>query len=613
MSNKMWKSVKLILLLGTALAALKLIFVDYTLDEEYQIVMAYRNLIGDQLFKQMWEPHQTSAFFCSGLIWLYTAVTGTTTGVILFLRLVTLGIQVLLSCWVYRTLARLLEKDYAFLLALLYINIVPKNIQIPEFGNMQLWFLTVCVLCALEYYVAKEAGRAENKPMDPGQGKLPERSERSRDKWWLLVLAGVSLAGEVLTYPTCVILFPFFLIYILCKSGKSKWRDALILTGTCAVCGGIWLALVFRNVSLEEFLRNVENLLSFDPTHHVSGMTSAKNRNYIDNVFLWAGWLAVIAAVSGLICGLLYLIKKRRSSSCACGAVYPGNAEENEKKGTARKEWFLKFLTITLLVSEIVQIYYWAVKAIGYEYLQIHLLVLWLAAVCVWRMAGEGKKVLFWGIVATLVAYVGVMYISDLAMYYTLPHGALGIVFAAAVIVMAMQNVLKEKARPWILLLVISLCLCSIGGKAYTLRGGKQQNSILAVGGIMKDGPAAGILADYMCAHIYNCNYEDYAKYVQPGDNVLIVANMIMSVGTTAYLFDDVNISHFSIVDPTTYDEKLLTYWEQYPEKEPDVIVVDCWYGGLMIPMDSWIMQYIENDFGYSTVNDGAYVRFYRR
>lgn len=583
MSNKMWKSVKLILLLGTALAALKLIFVDYTLDEEYQIVMAYRNLIGDHLFKQMWEPHQTSAFFCSGLIWLYTTVTGTTTGVILFLRFVTLGIQVLLGCWVYRTLARLLEKDYAFLLALLYINIVPKNIQIPEFSNMQLWFLTVSVLAVMEYYVVW-------------------------DKWWMLVLAGVSLAGEVLTYPTCVILFPFFLIYLLCKSGKSKWRDVLILTGTCALCGGIWLRLVFRNVSLEEFLRNVESLLSFDPTHHVSGMTSAKNQNYIDNIFLWAGWLAIIAMISGLIWGALELVKKWRLG------IGGGKESDTVKFGCSDKRaGFLKFLTIALLVSEIVQIYYWAVNAIGYEYLQIHLLVLWLAAVCVWRMAGEGKKVLFWGIIATLVAYVGVMYISDLAIYYTLPHGALGIVFAAAVIIMAMQNVLKDKARPWILLVVISLCLCSIGGKAYTLRGGKQENSIRAVSGIMKDGPAAGILADYMCAYIYNCNYEDYAKYVQPGDNVLIVAKMIMSVGTTAYLFEDVNISHFSIVDPTTYDEKLLTYWEQYPEKAPDVIVVDCWYGGLMEPGDSWIMQYIENEFGYTTVNDGAYVRFYRR
>lgn len=608
MSNRMWKSVKLILLLGTVLAALKLIFVDYTLDEEYQIVMAYRNLIGDHLFKQMWEPHQTSAFFCSGLIWLYTAVTGTTTGVILFLRFVTLGIQVLLGCWVYRTLARLLEKDYAYLLALLYINIVPKNIQIPEFSNMQLWFLTAAVLFVMDYYEAKGTGCMEPIPMDTGNADMPERGKLPRDKWWLLVFAGLSLAGEVLTYPTCVILFPFFLIYILCKSRKSKWRDTLILTGTCAVCGGIWLLLVFRHVGLEEFLGNVESLLSFDPTHHVSGMTDAKNQNYIDNVFLWASWLVVICGVSGVIWGVPQLVKK-----CCMRSSGRKTGDTVKLAGTDKRAGFLKFLTIVLLVSELVQIYYWAVEAIGYEYLQIHLLALWLAGAFVWRMAGPGRKELFWGIIATLAAYVGVMYISDLAMYYTLPHGALGIVFAAAVIVMAMQNVLKDKARPWILLLVISLCLCSMGGKAYTLRGGKQENSIRAVGGIMKDGPAAGILADYMCAYIYNCNYEDYAKYVQPGDNVLIVANMIMSVGTTAYLFEDVNISHFSIVDPTTYDEKLLTYWEQYPEKEPDVIVVDCWYGSLMEPGDSWIMQYIEKEFGYTTVNDGAYVRFYRR
>ena len=43
------------------------------------------------------------------------------------------------------------------------------------------------------------------------------------------------------------------------------------------------------------------------------------------------------------------------------------------------------------------------------------------------------------------------------------------------------------------------------------------------------------------------------------------------------------------------------------------MIVVDCWYGDLKEQPDSWIMQYIENEFGYSTVTDGAYVRFYRK
>ncbi len=575
MSDKKWKVLKAVLFVGTVLAALKLIFVDFTLDEEYQIVMAYRYLQGDHLFKEMWEPHQTSAFVCAGLMWLFMTVTQSTTGIVLFLRFAALGIQVILGLAVYKTISKTMDKNYAFLLAILYFNIMPKNIQSPDFGNMQLWFLTIPILLLMKYYY--------------------DREQKGKDGWYLLLGAGVSLACEVLTYPTCVILFPFFIIYIWCKSEKTRLRDSLILTGTCGICGIIWLLSVFSHVGVEEFSQNIGKLLSVDPTHDMSGMTNAKYGSYIDNILLWAVSVIGIVAVTGVIYSVICLVFKRKG------------------KQIDKKSGWLIFWTIAILVAECVQIYIWVVMHIGYEYLQIHLLMIYLALGAVWRLAGENKNKFLWGILGTLVAYVGVMYISDLTMYCTLPHGSLGIVFAVAVIVLAMQNVMKEKARPWILLLVVSLCLVSIGGKGYTLRGGKAENTILAVSGIMKDGPAAGILADYMCAYIYNRNYEEYAEYVQEGDNVLIVANMVMSVGTIGYLFDDVNISHYSIVDPTTYTESLVDYWEQYPEKAPNVIIVDCWYGELKESPDSWIMQYIENDFGYTSVNDGSYVRFYRR
>ena len=151
MSEKSWKVLKYVLVIGSVLAALKIIFVDYTLDEEYQIVMAYRNLNGDHLFKQMWEPHQTSAFLCAGLMWLYRKVTGTYTGVVLFLRFVTTIVQVVLTYGVYRTIVKRIEKNYAFLLAILFFNITPKIIQIPDFSNMQLWFLMIPVLLVMKY------------------------------------------------------------------------------------------------------------------------------------------------------------------------------------------------------------------------------------------------------------------------------------------------------------------------------------------------------------------------------------------------------------------------------------------------------------------------------
>lgn len=574
-SDRAWKMIRVILLLGSVLAAVKLIFVDYTLDEEYQIVMAYRNLQGDMLFKEMWEPHQTSAFFCAGLMWVYRAVTGTFTGVILYLRVVTTGIQLALTYFVYRTLIRDMKKEYAFLLAILYFNLVPKNIQIPEFGNMQLWFLTAGILLMMKYYHDLE------------------REQKS--KWYLPAGVGIVLSCEILTYPTCIILFPFFLIWILARSGKKRWRDCLILTVTCAVCGGLWLMYVFRNVSLQEFGENVSRLISYDTTHEISGMTEEKTYTYADNFVLWGIWLTVTGAVSGL----LWLIVRR-------------SLERKDRKWDRKAGWLI-YLTLAIVTAELVQLYYWAIQGIGYEYLQIHLLLIWLSAVLVWSWADQRRKKLFWGVLGTLVAYAGVMYISDLTLYYTLPHGSLGIVFAAAVIIYALEKVMGESGKPWVYLLTVSLCLCCIFGKGFTLRGGKSNNTILKVGGIMKDGPAAGILTDYIGAYIYNSNYEFYRENLETGENVLIVVGIVLAPGTTAYLFDDYEVCHYSVVDPTSYDERLLEYWEQYPDKKPDVIIVDCWYGELREPTDSWIMRYIEEDFGYTAVLDGDYVRFYRR
>lgn len=256
MTKKQWKILFTILLTGSVLAALKLIFFDYTMDEEYQMMMGYRTLRGDSLFKEMWEPHQTSAFLCTGLMWLYRTLTGTYTGVLLYLRVCTTLIQIGISLCLYRVLRQLLERNYALLCALIYFNMVPKIIQIPEFSNMQLWFFTLTVLCLIQYYLRKDRGETASP--------------------WLVFGAGTGMALEVLAYPSCVILFPFFLIYIFRKSNNKKWRDMGLFTGACAVSALIWLCLVLRNVSLDELLRNVKLLLSFDLTHEISGATQGK-------------------------------------------------------------------------------------------------------------------------------------------------------------------------------------------------------------------------------------------------------------------------------------------------------------------------------------------------
>jgi len=570
MTAKQWKIIFTILIAGSVLAALKLIFFDYTMDEEYQLMMGYRILRGDHLFKEMWEPHQTSAFLCTGLMWLYKTLTGTYTGILIYLRVCATLIQAAISLYLYRVLRRgkILDRNHATLCALIYFNMVPKIIQIPDFSNMQLWFFTLTVLCLIHYRLNREY----------------------TDNPWLVIAAGLCMALEVLAYPSCVILFPFFLIYLYKTSGSKKWRDIGFFTGVCAVSALVWLFFVLRHIGMEELIRNVRLLLSYDLTHEISGATAGKLSGILSNLRGGGGFLLLTFALSAPV---MAVARKKNPS-------------------WDQKQRALIFMSISVFISECIQFALWTFKKSGYEVYQLHLLLLLLAGLLSYRYAGASKKYLTAGILGTLLSYVAVIYISDLEMFYALPHGVLGVLFCAVLLALALQETLGKGAEKWVCFLLVCLCLVSIWGKGYTLRAGRGYNVIPDTESIMKCGPGVGIFSDYMNCYIYNCNYEDFKEYVNEDDVVLIVTNMVTSAGTTPYMMAGAEVAHYSIVDPTAYDQRLLTYWELYPQKKPDVIVVDCWYGDLKESPDSWIMQYIE-EFEYSQVNDGRYVRFYRK
>ena len=588
MSQKIYRRLNILLILGSVLAAVKIIFVDYTMDEEYQLVMAYRCLSGDTLFGTMWEPHQTSAFACIWLMQLYRAVTGGLTGVVLFIRFVTLGIQLGLSIWLTRVLRKFLKRDYAFLLGCCYFNFVPKLIQIPEFSNLQLWFFTIMGLSLFQYYL-------------PDFGV---ESQKTLRKAWLLP-AGVSMALEVLSYPSCILLFPFFLAVIVFCSGKrnasdGKWsvrpalEDGILFSGICALCAVIWLFVILSKISPEEFFRNLNYILNFDLTHDLSLGSQARTSVWLRDGKLMLLHFGICTGTGGAIWGLANCILRHSRTKQPPRFSVP------------------VFAVFLVLGAELVQLYYWIICRSGYDEPEIHLLMLYLAAALAWHCADRRKTLLFPGITGGVLTILATIYMSNLGVYHSISHGVLGAVLSLALLVCALEHKTGTKNTAMIYLLLFSMSFLAVFGKGYTLRAGNI-STVAQVRGIIKEGPATGIFTNYIQAYITNCTYEDFQQYTREGENCLIVTNMQGVAGTTPYLFQNLSVSHFSIVDPTSYDERLLTYWECYPEKKPDVIVVDCWYGDLKEQPDSWIMQYIENEFGYSTVTDGTYVRFYRK
>ena len=124
-----------------ALAALvRTMFLGLEIDEEYALSLGFRLVRGDRLFYSMWEPHQLAALPPALLIGLFTAVTGTTTGVLLFVRGAVLAVKLALAVWFYRSLRVALGGRCAYLLALAVLAFTPKWFLGPDYVSQQFHF-----------------------------------------------------------------------------------------------------------------------------------------------------------------------------------------------------------------------------------------------------------------------------------------------------------------------------------------------------------------------------------------------------------------------------------------------------------------------------------------
>ena len=720
-----FKNFKIVLIVLSIFAAVKMLFFAFGLDEEYQLVMAYRHVKGDKLFLDMWEPHQSSAFLCALLMRPYLAVCGKT-GVVIWLRLCGTFFHLGVSVYLCRTLRRMIGRDNAFLLGLIYFNTIPKQIMLPEFGIMQVWFLTLLSLFLIRYYDrdvinsgegvgaagagistgARGVGAAGGGistnvggVRDVGEGISVINSYVRRKKY--LIFAAFALVLEVLSYPSCLILY-FLVMWILWRrSGKDRFSDMGIFTGICAGGGIVYLGLLLRNNTVEGLIGTLAYIVGGDITHSLS--FADKLVSFGKDMLVPAGIclsIFVLASAGAWAterwCKMrgggedrgaeertetvkegrgveertetvkedrgaeeTETVKEERKAETGYGRE--GKEAEREKKCVIEKRRRLRLIW-TVVLSCLVEIWYWVIFNAGYEGMQVHLAVFAILGISYYifamkkegiqrtlkqacrkerktekREAGKiesecpkGEKtdaagggeeaavikravqrgLLFDQMVLAGAALLAVLYLTDLGLMDSLPHAMTAAFFGMTLLIMYWE---ERGSFGCVYIVLLLWAFTAVFGKGYTLRSGTGYHNVLQSGGILKHGPAAGTISDYMCAYIYNCDYEDWQSMIRDGDRVLIMVDQVMNLGTIQYLFKDVEISHYSIVNPTAYDERLLAYWEKFPEKQPNVIIVDDWYGQLMTDPDGWLMRYAEGEFGYTSMEEGRYIRIYRK
>lgn len=141
----------IILFILSAIGIWKTVYISADIDESYALTMAVRIMRGDKMFITMWEPHQMSAVLYTPFVWLYKSISGSLTGVLVFMRWVGIVVQLLISICVYRCLHKENSSRLAMIAAFAYFNFTPKHIQSPEFTSMCYWLLMLLILSMISY------------------------------------------------------------------------------------------------------------------------------------------------------------------------------------------------------------------------------------------------------------------------------------------------------------------------------------------------------------------------------------------------------------------------------------------------------------------------------
>lgn len=108
-------------------------------DEVCNTVLAYRVALGQKPLIDIWEFHQTGAFFEVPFVYFFTLFHNGTDGIILFMRLCYLGVNLIFALILYWSIKRFYRNEIAVLICLIVVTYAP-------FSLYYLWYDTAGIL-----------------------------------------------------------------------------------------------------------------------------------------------------------------------------------------------------------------------------------------------------------------------------------------------------------------------------------------------------------------------------------------------------------------------------------------------------------------------------------
>ena len=576
----------------------KNVFVGADVDEGYGIMLGYRLIQGDKLLLEMWEPHQTSGIYTALFMQPFLWVTGGKLGFLnIYLRVIFFAVHGTLAWWIYRTVRACfpdVSRIVGALMAIFFYVSSPKCIFVPEYSNLQVWFTTALILCLLWYF-------CDASPKN-GQG-------------WLLVFAGVFMACDVLAYPSMAIVFPVCLGYIVWRSWGIKWERCQEKENKgkeckekecevrCTANGSIVKACALFSlpciVGALLFIGYVLSYMSIEQIKEVLPYILGEGSHQTDWSHKLAIWqndleMAIVLVVVG---GML---------AAAAAFIHYMVVKQWGFQTTFMENIFFWFFVI----QAVFQVAYWILGHDAVAYPQVNYLFLAMFGIYCYGKTGCSRKDGFGMILIAFMGYLSVALLSNWGPNNLNPYlimGALGGILCWGVQPKSQEMCLGKK---WIEKILFIVIIGNVFGYSYRMIGGDTMSStILEVRGYNHAGLRAGILTNYMTSHRYNVNLENWSEMVPEGSTLLYVGSSQFS-----YMLGDCKVATPSTISTPTYDETLLAYWEMNPDRYPDVVAVESMYGEItVVESDSFLMQWLEEDFEAKEVIEYPYVTIYKR
>lgn len=541
------------------------VFTNIDYDCEYQIAMCYRLLQGDKMFLEMWEPHQTSVFLPAALMWIYRKITGTTTGIVIYLQICGIMIRGLLSVFLYKTLQEDVGKKTAYGMALLYFMVSPKDYALPEFSNLQLWYSTVLFCCLLRYL--------------------------GTNKRYLLVLGALSLCLEVLAYPSCAIVY-FGVIVLFALYSAHKRRDILLFTGVCAGVGVIVGGYFLLTIGADTLKMCISGMFALEPSHRES--PAMKLLRYGKDILVEMGTFLAVGCISFVGCNVMRLFSK---------------------KNTENKQGILRWLSgccIVLLVGFLANI-------ISLENRCAYSVIfLFIIGVGVWnagKLQGGKKQIYICGSTIGGLGLLATLILTDLPFSVSITYGLLAAIAALLPIEESVGMVSSRKIEKTFLCYFLGF-ICLLAFRCVYIRtpltGRGQIYSVFSDLSIVRSGPALGIISNEEGVCIQRDSYPEWQELIEEGDKVWIVGGVVDTLG---YLYQNVEVAGPSVMSTPYYSEDILDYWHLNPDKYPDVIVAESYLGNISydILAGGWLYYWIEQEYQPEEVVDGIYWKYYFR